>query len=36
MGTFFGMTFTNDINSRLHQVKFSNNLECKMAETAGF
>ena len=36
MGTFFGMTFTNHINSRLHQVKVSNNPECKMAETAGF
>ena len=36
METFFDMTFTNHVNSRLYQIKFSNNLDCKMVATARF
>ena len=36
METFFDMTFTNHVNSRLCHIKFSNNLDCKMVATARF
>ena len=36
METFFDMTFTNHVNSRLCHIKFSNNLDFKVVATARF